>query len=100
MIAGRKHSRFRDPHAIRLIRWIHACIDSAASFGQSVMTASRNAGKRAPGPPTASSPAQGLLHFGQLASPRSAQIGRTMRQTALQACIPLDPRESRRSLGP
>jgi hypothetical protein len=41
-----------------------------------------------------------LPHFGQLASPRSAQIGRTMRQTALQACIPLDPRESRRSLGP
>jgi hypothetical protein len=41
-----------------------------------------------------------LLHFGQLASPRSAQIGRTMRQTALQAWIPLDPRESRRSLGP
>ena len=48
-IAFPKRSRFRYPHAIRLIRWIPACIDSADSFGQSIMTASRNAVNGEPG---------------------------------------------------
>ena len=31
MIASRKRSRFRYPHTIRLIRWVHVFIDFAAS---------------------------------------------------------------------
>jgi hypothetical protein len=43
VIALRKRSRFRNPRAIRLIRWIRGFIDAAASLGQSITTASRNA---------------------------------------------------------
>ena len=42
MIASQTHSRFRDPRAIRLTHWIRGLIDSAASFGQSITTASRS----------------------------------------------------------
>ena len=49
MIASQSHPRFRDPHAIRLIRWIRGFIDSAARFRQSITTASRNAVNREPG---------------------------------------------------
>jgi hypothetical protein len=37
------------PARFRLIRWIHGFIDSAASFGQSITTASRSAVNREPG---------------------------------------------------
>ena len=47
-IALRKHSRFRYPLPIRLIHWVRGLIDSAASFGQSITTASRNAVNREP----------------------------------------------------
>ena len=49
LITSRKRSRFRYPHAIRLIRWIRASVDSDAPFGRSITTASRSAVKREPG---------------------------------------------------
>ncbi len=65
MIAGRKHSRFRDPHAIR---WIRACIDSADSCGRSITTASRNAGNCEPGS------AHGVVARAGLAALRIARL--------------------------
>ena len=74
MIAFRKRSRFRYPHAIRLmrwirlIRWIRSFIDSATSFGQSITTASRNAVNREPGS------AQGVAVSAELAALRTARL--------------------------
>jgi hypothetical protein len=49
LITSRKRSRFRYPHAIRLIRWIRAFGDSDAPFGRSITTTSRSAVNREPG---------------------------------------------------
>jgi hypothetical protein len=68
MIAGRKHSRFRDPHAIRLIRWIRACIDAATSCSRSITTASRSAVKCEP------SSAHGVVARTGLAALRTARL--------------------------
>jgi hypothetical protein len=49
LIASRGRPRFREAHAIRLIRqirWMRGFMDSAAPFGQSITTASRNATNR------------------------------------------------------
>ena len=45
LITSRRRSRFRYPHANRLIRWIRASVDSAAPFSRSITTASRSAMK-------------------------------------------------------
>ncbi len=58
------------PARFRLIRWIHGFIDSAASFGQSITTASRSAVNREPGSAHRVVARTGLPHFGQLAAPR------------------------------
>ena len=68
MIASQSHPRFRDPHAIRLIRWIRGFIDSAARFRQSITTASRNAVNREPGS------AQGVAVSAELAALRTARL--------------------------
>ena len=44
-----ERSRFRYPHAIRLIRLIRASVDSAAPFSRSITTASRSAVNRESG---------------------------------------------------
>ena len=49
MITSRKRSRFRYPHANRVIRWIRAFVDSDAPFGRSITTASRSAVHRESG---------------------------------------------------
>lgn len=41
-IAFLNRERFRHPHAIRLTHRIRGLVDSAASFGQSITTASRS----------------------------------------------------------
>ena len=61
-------SRFRDPHAIRLIRWIRACIDAATSCGRSITTASRSAVKCEP------SSAHGVVARTGLAALRTARL--------------------------
>jgi len=61
------------PARFRLIRWIRGFIDSAASFSQSITTASRSAVNREPRSATAWWPARGLPHFGQFASPRCSK---------------------------
>ena len=73
-IAFRKRSRFRYPHAIRLIRWIRSFIDSAASFGQSITTASRSAVKREPGF------AHGVVARTRLAALRAARLAAVLEE--------------------
>jgi hypothetical protein len=68
MIASRKRSRFRYPHAIRLIRWIRAFVDSAAPFGRSIATASRSAVNRESGS------VHGVVARTRLAALRAARL--------------------------
>ena len=63
-----ERSRFRYPHAIRLIRWIRAFVDSAAPFSQSITTASRSAVKREPGS------VHGVVARTRLAALRSSRL--------------------------
>ena len=65
----RKHSRFRYPLPIRLIHWVRGLIDSAASFGQSITTASRNAVNREP------DTAYGVVARARIAALRAARLG-------------------------
>ena len=68
LITSRKRSRFRYPHAIRLIRWIRAFVDSAAPFSQSITTASRSAVNREPGS------VHGVVARTRLAALRAARL--------------------------
>jgi hypothetical protein len=74
MIASQSQSRFRDPHAIRLIRWIRGFIDSAARFRQSITTASRNAVNRKLGS------VNGVVARTRLAALRAARLAAVLEE--------------------
>jgi len=74
LITSRKRSRFRYPHAIRLIRWISACIDSDAPSGRSITTASRSAVKREPGS------VHGVVARTRLAALRAARLAAVLEE--------------------
>ncbi len=74
LITSRKRSRFRYPHAIRLIRLIRASVDSAAPFGRSITTASRCAVNREPGF------AHGVVARTRLAALRAARLAAVLEE--------------------
>ena len=71
MIASLKRSRFRCPHAVRLIR---AFVDSTNSFSQSITTASKNAVNREPGS------VHGVVARTRLAALRAARLAAVLEE--------------------
>jgi hypothetical protein len=74
LITSRKRSRFRYPHIIRLIRWIHAFGDSDAPFGRSITTASRSAVNRESGS------VHGVVARTRLAALRAARLATVLEE--------------------
>ena len=74
LITSRKRSRFWYPHAICLIRWIRAFVDSDAPFGRSITTASTSAVNRESGF------AHGVVARSRLAALRAARLAAVLEE--------------------